>query len=124
MKKIVLLFVFSVLLLGCVQQPTPANQSVSVVVIIDNGFNSTNYSIQASVGESALSVLELVASVEKEEYPIGVFVYGINGVKSSGSQSWIYYVDGELAPLGVSAFKITKSVVILFKLQEPPDSLK
>ena len=49
---------------------------------------------------------------------MGKFINEINGVKNSNSQSWIYYVDGIEAQIGISNYKINPGDVVSWKYEK------
>lgn len=56
-------------------------------------------------GKTALEILKSKASVETQDSSIGVFVISINGVANSSDHYWMFYVNGELAPVGADEYK-------------------
>ncbi len=72
-------------------------------------------------GSSALVAFENAFSVSKKEFaPYGAYVYSVGGVEENANGSnryWQYYVDGALAPIGVSQFFLEKNSSLLFRLE-------
>ena len=56
---------------------------------------------------------------EKNYTGMGKFVDSINGVKGSGNQNWIYYVNGVEAQIGVSNYKIKNGDIVSWKYEKP-----
>ena len=55
-----------------------------------------------------------------EKYYIGMgeFIDSINGIKNNQNQSWIYYVNGIEAQVGVSNYKIKTGDIVSFKYEK------
>ncbi len=49
---------------------------------------------------------------------MGEFITSINGVKNSNTQSWIYYVNGVEAQVGVSNYKINTGDIVSWKYEK------
>ena len=54
----------------------------------------------------------------KEYSGLGFFVSEINGLKSSGGKSIIYYVNSEKASIGISNLKLNPEDIIEFKVED------
>ena len=48
---------------------------------------------------------------------MGEFIESINGIKNS-DKSWIYYVNGKKAEIGVSNYKIKKGDIVSFRYEK------
>ena len=48
---------------------------------------------------------------------MGKLIEEINGVKNSGEKNWIYYVNGTLAQVGVSNYKIKSGDIVSWKYE-------
>jgi len=55
---------------------------------------------------------------EKYYLGMGNLVTGINGINNNGTQSWIYYVNGVEAQVGVSTYKINPGDVVSWKYEK------
>jgi hypothetical protein len=55
---------------------------------------------------------------EKNYAGMGKLIDGINGIKNNNSQSWIYYVNGKEAQVGVSNYKIKSGDVVSWKYEK------
>lgn len=55
---------------------------------------------------------------EKDYIGMGEFITSINGVKNSNTQSWIYYVNGVEAQVGVSNYKINTGDIVSWKYEK------
>ena len=49
---------------------------------------------------------------------MGELIDGINGIKNNTNQSWIYYVNGKEASIGVSNYKINPGDVVSWKYEK------
>ena len=54
----------------------------------------------------------------KEHAGLGVFIEEINGIKGGEGRYWIYYVNGVLANVGVSNYKINNGDIISWKYEK------
>lgn len=59
-----------------------------------------------------------ITFTEKNYIGMGKFIEEINGVKSSSGYSWIYYVNGKKAEIGVSNYKINKGDIVSWKYEK------
>lgn len=55
---------------------------------------------------------------EKNYVGMGKLILSINGLKSNGDRTWIYYVNGQKAQVGVSNYKINPGDVVSWKYEE------
>ena len=55
---------------------------------------------------------------EENYVSMGEFIEGINGIKNSENQSWIYYVNGVEAQVGVSNYKIKNGDIVSWKYEK------
>jgi len=80
---------------------------------------------EIKIGDSAYDLMENLKSENKinffgRNYPgLGFFVEEINGVKNNPSgENWIYYVNGEPAPVGISNYILKNNDIIEWKYEE------
>lgn len=66
-------------------------------------------------GETALEVLQSVASVQVQESSLGVFVEGVNGLMGDNEHYWAFYVNSEYANQGVGATVLKAGDVVRFE---------
>lgn len=59
-----------------------------------------------------------ITFTEKNYIGMGKFIISINGIKNSGEQNWIYYVNGKKAQVGVSNYKINQGDIISWKYEK------
>lgn len=55
---------------------------------------------------------------EKNYIGMGKFIESINGIKNSGNENWIYYVNGVKAEVGVSNYKINNGDIVSWKYEK------
>jgi len=67
---------------------------------------------------SELQTTGKINFTEKNYIGMGEFINGINGIKNNNSQSWIYYVNGKEAQVGVSNYKINGGDVVSWKYEK------
>ena len=77
------------------QKKEPAPQIAAVQTVSYDGED----------GQNALDLLKDKADVQAEESSIGSFVTEINGVRNSEDQFWMFYVNGELAPVAADQYE-------------------
>ncbi len=65
-------------------------------------------------GQTALALLESVATVQKKEYGFGVFVDGINGLLGNQDNYWAFYVNNEYAQRGADQTTLNTGDVVKF----------
>lgn len=56
-------------------------------------------------GKTALDLLKEKADAQVQESSIGSFVTSINGTENTSEQFWMFYVNGELAPMGADQYQ-------------------
>jgi len=56
--------------------------------------------------------------VEKNYIGMGEFITEINGIKNNNEKSWIYYVNGKEASVGVSNYKTNPGDVVSWKYEK------
>jgi hypothetical protein len=59
-----------------------------------------------------------ITFTEKNYIGMGKFIDSINGVKNNQNQSWIYYVNGVEASVGVSNYKIKVGDIVSWKYEK------
>jgi len=76
--------------------------------------DSNPASAEASVGEK-----KPFAFTSKEYAGLGHFVESINGIKNNPQENkyWIYYINGQSAPVGISQYVLKKGDVIEWKFE-------
>ncbi|MBN3036981.1 MAG: DUF4430 domain-containing protein [Candidatus Diapherotrites archaeon] len=119
---VLLLLVFA----GCVQQQAPEQVSdfITLTVRVNNSQSVTEDVVELPRGSTAFDAFSEVAVLDYSTHPVyGVFVEGINGVEGSVESGyfWQYYVDGELAPVGVDSFVLNESATLEFRYEKPPE---
>ena len=127
MKRIVLFLVlFS--LVGCVTLeaffPPTQQETVAVTVKINDGAGVDTHAIKLTRMLTAYDAFDAVADLESKEYPpYGRMITSINGLEQSDDAGmyWQYYVDGELAPVGVDSFEIDRDMELEFRYEKPPE---
>jgi len=91
-------------------QPTP-----SVAQLAPSDAQPTTIEITAwEDGQTALALLESVATVQKQEYGFGVFVEGVNGLLGDQNNYWAFYVNDEYAQQGADQTILQTGDVVRF----------
>lgn len=86
-----------------------------------------NYTLQFNAGENLLAAMRRLASSSnilfnfngKEYTGLGFFVEEINGLKNSPTENkfWIYYINNQLAKVGVSLYTLKPNDIINWKYE-------
>lgn len=91
-------------------QPTPTSAQVA-----PPDAQPTTIEITAwEDGQTAMALLESVATVQKKEYGFGVFVEGINGLLGDKDNYWAFYVNNEYAQQGADQTILQTGDVVRF----------
>ena len=83
-----------------------------------------SYNLNFNSGESLFISMQHLKDAgditfESKNYPgMGQFIYSINGVKSDGSNYWIFYVNGKEAQIGVSNYKLNEDDQIEWRYEK------
>lgn len=77
--------------------------------------------VEAREGESTLQVFEKALELGIKQTSLGAYVYSVQGINESSSEGlyWQYYFNDELAPVGVSDFRISEDGLLEWRLEEP-----
>ena len=90
----------------------------------DNPVNFTELSFVANEKTTVYDFMDKLRSegkinfVEKNYTGMGKFIETINGMKSGSDRSWIYYVNGKEAEVGVSNYKINPGDIVSWKYEK------
>ncbi len=122
------LFSLAFLLAGCLDQtgkpvgPVGEAGLLGVIVSVNNGSGVVSKTVYVKNGSTAFDAFKAAANLSYTMHPVyGIYVTGINGLleDSKTGKYWQYYVDGQLAPVGVSSFLLTKNVSLEFRYEAP-----
>ena len=58
-----------------------------------------------------------ISFTEKTYSGMGKFIDSINGISGNGRENWIYFVNGEIASMGVSNYKLKPGDVVSWKYE-------
>lgn len=100
---------------------TTTNQTQTTTATLQ--IESTKYEAEITKGETVYDFMDKfrqsgkINLVTKNYTGIGVFIAEINGVKGENGKSWIYYVNGKLATIGVSNYKLKSGDIVLWKYE-------
>jgi hypothetical protein len=118
------LVVFVVFSSGCFQtQPQQNAGMLQLTVKINNGTHITTENTQIANGSTAFDAFKKVATLNYSTHPTyGVFITGVNGLEQDAAKGmyWQYYVNGQLAPVGVGAYILDKNATLEFRYEKPP----
>jgi len=121
-------FLLAALLPGCVffKEKAFENGFLSVVVSVNNGSSIVSKTVLVKNGSTAFDVFNSSFNLSFTVHPVyGIYVTGINGLMedSKAGKYWQYYVDGELAPVGVSSLVLTRNASLEFRFEAPAFNL-
>lgn len=108
---------------GKIISPIQAPAFKKATLILDDGEKPpSKFHLKIGKGTTVLDLLNQSGiRFDYEESDLGVFVESIGGVQNSKSQDkfWMYYVNGELAPVGVGQQLVNPSDVVEFRFESP-----
>ena len=124
-KSFSLILLASFLFLGCVAQSQPSEGTLDIAVIINNGSANVSETVAVANGSTAFQAFTQAATLSIQDSKYGIFVTGVNGLEQDHDAGlyWQYYVDGELAPVGVAAYVLTEDCTLEFRYEKPPEFL-
>lgn len=96
---ILLVGVFGNYLGKSLEKPQAVNQQVIAAQAI---------SYDGQDGKTALELLKTRATIETQDFSVGIYVTSINGVQNSQDHYWMFYLNGELSSVGADQY-VTKS---------------
>ena len=131
MNKQVNFFVLVVLLIvftGCIGGENGSEeQTLSVTLVIDYGgvIESEGvplvetFGAEVDAGSTTFNLLNESTDLEYTEDPMyGAFITSINGVGNLGGKYWMFYVNGEMASVGVSSYVLQDGDIVTMKFEE------
>lgn len=96
-------------------------EKIKVELLIDR----IKYEVAVRAGSSAYELMNLLRAEEKIGFSgknyseLGFFVENINGIKNNPTgKNWVYYVNGQPAPVGISNYKLKDGDIIEWKFEE------
>ncbi|MBI2459208.1 MAG: DUF4430 domain-containing protein [Parcubacteria group bacterium] len=99
----------------------PAEEKIKAIMLI-NGFK---YEAAVKPGSSVYDLMNELKIDNKINFSgrdysgLGFFVEEINGVKNNPSgENWVYYINGQPAPVGISNYKLKNNDIIEWKYEE------
>ncbi|MDE2399960.1 MAG: DUF4430 domain-containing protein [Patescibacteria group bacterium] len=86
--------------------------------------NGVKYQTEISQNTSVYDFMDKLRTEGKINFEdktyvgMGKFIESINGIKNTGDKSWIYYVNGKEAQIGVSNYKMNPGDVVSWKYEK------
>lgn len=141
MKKIIFLLFLALIIIsisGCNlwQKTSPQNQEAekavenpiaTATISFDFGDDTTKDFVLPIEGEKTVyDLLNALAGenqiqMETQESSLGILIQAIDGfANGQDNKYWIYYVNGQMAPLGVAEQKLSPDDKIEFKFEANP----
>jgi len=130
MLPLVILLVASITLVSTgvitFEMPEGKTENITVTLTIDTGEDVFNYQIQTD-NSTAFGVLEkarertdLTFQADYNEKYQSHIINSINGVESTESKYWIFYINGKTASVGADQQYVEDGDIIKFKFEESP----
>ena len=128
--KLVLVFLLiwalgaSGLLASCIYGRNEGEGNVVVNIGFKYGEKVVWYNdTKAPAGSTLFDITKQVADVEYKEYPYGVFIESINGVKNSGSYYWMWWMWDDkmgwtLGPVGADRYVVRTGETYLWYYED------
>jgi len=99
----------------------PAEEKINAVMII----SGLKHETEVKPGSSVYEMMNLLKNENKIDFSgknysgLGFFVEEINGLKNNPlGENWVYYVNGQPAPVGVSNYSIKNNDLIEWKYEK------
>lgn len=96
-------------------------EKIKVILIIDGN----KYETAVKPGGSVYDLMNLLKAENKIDFSgkdyagLGFFVEAINGLRSDpAGKNWLYYINGQPAPVGVSGYELKANDVIEWRYEE------
>ncbi len=106
------------------EKPNNTADEITVALKVDNGENVITYEITTD-NSTAFGVLEQAEKETDLTFQSDYFeefqshiINSINGIDSTDSNYWIFYLNGEMASVGVDQQYVKDGDIILFKYEE------
>lgn len=114
-----------VFFLGCVEETSPLlpRTFVNVTISIDYAGVGNNFTLTKKIRvENRTLLFDAMENGFDITYTThvtwGAFITSIEGIENTATSYWMYYVNGEHALVGVSAYQITEPVEIEWRYEE------
>ncbi|MFA6257336.1 MAG: DUF4430 domain-containing protein [Candidatus Paceibacterota bacterium] len=93
-------------------QPIKKEQEARTELFFTATENSTVYDLMQK-----LKTQGEINFTEKNYIGMGKIIISINGIKSNGQKTWIYYVNGEKADMGISNYQVIPGDIVAWKYE-------
>lgn len=90
-------------------------KNIGNVTLIITVFNDSKFSKYNFENMTALELLQMDNEVNTTYSKYGAFVNCINNICTNSNYYWMYYVNGGMASVGVSEYKIKDNDIVEFK---------
>lgn len=98
-----------------------APEEIKAVMII----GSDKYETAVKLGSSVYDLMNLLKAENKIDFSgknyagLGFFVEALNGLKNNPvGENWVYYINGQPAPVGISNYELKNNDVIEWRYEE------
>lgn len=72
-------------------------------------------------GTNAFQAMNQLVQTGYKQYPQGVFVESINGLRPAADEYWALYANGKFADRSIDSFSLDKDAAIEWKLEKVSD---
>ncbi len=119
-KELLIALALILSLTGCVNQPNIGSNQIPIKLIVNYSGYSQTFDVNVSENSTAFDLLKKFVQLDYKESPgLGAFINSINNVSNTNTDYWMFYVDGNLSGVGVSAYVINQSAVIEMRYEKP-----
>jgi len=119
MRKSLALVLLFLVLAGCIGQPKLGTNQIPVKLIINYSDHVQTFDVAVPENTSAFDLLKQYALLDYTTSAFGAFINSINNVSNAGDKYWMFYVNGTLADVGLSAYLINQSMVMEMRYESP-----
>lgn len=119
MKANLALLALFLVLTGCVNQPQTGANQIPIKLIVNFSDYSQSFNLNVSGNSTAFDALKGAMPIDYTDYGTGAFINGIGNTSNSDDHYWMFYVNGTLSDIGLSAYLINESVVIEMRYEKP-----
>ncbi len=119
-KELIVAVVISTLFLGIGIYKVTDKTKETPTSVVEEQKNPKLIQYEGKEGKSAFELLKANSQVVASESPLGVFITEINGIKNTNEEFWLFYINGELAPVGADKYITKDGDTIEWRFEKSP----